>query len=91
MRKDTCQDCACLVAGESDKWVCDEMGQEISDIKVCPYATAGETITFEIRWEDLTNECRESFMDLIGMEKKKSVVLETLGPLFVLEFEKEDN
>lgn len=31
-----CQDCAALVAGDNDEWICDELGKPCNDIDTCP-------------------------------------------------------
>ena len=31
-----CQDCICLVEGDNGEWVCDELNQEVEQVKDCP-------------------------------------------------------
>lgn len=34
--KNRCKDCACLVAGTNDEWICDELNKPCADICRCP-------------------------------------------------------
>ena len=31
-----CEDCICLVEGDNGEWVCDELNQEVEQVKDCP-------------------------------------------------------
>ena len=42
MRKEQCQDCVCLVAGDNGEWICDECQTPCEDVKRCP--ETGETL-----------------------------------------------
>lgn len=34
--KERCADCACLVAGDNDEWICDELSKPCSEVVNCP-------------------------------------------------------
>jgi len=36
MTKNDCKHCICLVAGENDEWICDELQKLIEEIQYCP-------------------------------------------------------
>lgn len=44
MKKLVCSDCVCLVAGDSDEWICGEAEKPIAEVSVCPEGLSEERI-----------------------------------------------
>lgn len=44
MEKLVCNDCICLVAGDSEEWICSESGRLIEEVSVCPEGLSEERI-----------------------------------------------
>ena len=45
--KEMCADCACLVAGDNNEWICDEAEKPCKDVVNCP---EGEMDDYTVIW-----------------------------------------
>jgi len=87
VNKSTCRDCAYLIEGDNGKWLCDGGDPiPIENITDCDVPTEN-TIKFEIFWEDLTEDCQKQLANVLKYIETEGPMV---GPICVLEFERED-
>ena len=56
MTRDQCRHCASLVEDEAGRWVCDESGEPVEQVKECPYGM--EWLKGKSSYAEVTNDTR---------------------------------
>jgi hypothetical protein len=86
MKKETCRDCAALVADEAGNWICDELDMAIDEIdNECPEGLQ-DLFQFDIFITDLNDNARKQLEQIIGTEHNYDIL-----PLVTLELMEGEN